>query len=258
MLGLHRVAERLEHTELAGEVWLFPCLNVHAYMFGARHSPFDLQDMDRVHPGNEAGTVTEQIAFALSTHVLPGSQLVLDVHGGSPENGDIPFAKWRDPAGSTLARSVARAVGVDFVVLQSGDETGMLSKTCASLDVPVVSIEACNAYSPAGANAVEMAGYVERTLQLLEMLPAKVGPASPPPLRATATHRATTGGAFESFVTYGERVTKGQELGVVRNLLGERVQIVHATVAGTVSVMRSGVRVHPGETLCTLSYDVEA
>ena len=55
----------------------------------------------------------------------------------------------------------------------------------------------------------------------------------------------------------GQVVAEGQFLGVVRNLAGERVQEVTALEAGTVSVMRNGVRVHPGETLCTLSVDVE-
>jgi predicted deacylase len=73
----------------------------------------------------------------------------------------------------------------------------------------------------------------------------------------TTTHRAHVGGAWEALVTLGEEVKRDQVLGVIRNLLGERVQTVTSRAAGTVAVLRTGVRVHPGETLCTLAVVVD-
>jgi predicted deacylase len=254
VIGAHRLAEELDPAELAGSVWLLPCLNVHGYMHGSRVSPFDHHDMNRVHPGPERGTVTEQISHALLEHLLPGADLLIDLHGGSPENGDVPFGRWSDVEGRASLENLVRALPLDFVIAPgSRDLPGMLSGVTSAIGVPQIAIEACNAYGRTTDNAAVMADFVTTALRYLGMLR---GPKPEPqalPVRSTATHRAHTGGAWESFVTFGEEVARGQVLGVVRNLLGERVQTVTASAAGRVAVMRTGTRVHPGETLCTLA-----
>ena len=259
VLGTHRLAEEVDPDALTGSLWLLPCLNVHGYIHGARVSPFDHQDMNRVHPGSNKGTVTEQVAAALVQYVLPGADLLIDLHGGSPENGDIAFARWSDVPGRASIEPVVRALDVRFVIASGGrDASGMLSGATAEIGVPQIAIEACNAYGRSTDNATEMASYVTTALRALGML------AGPPPevheheARTTATHRAHTGGIWESFVTFGQHVREGEALGVVRNLLGERVQEVPSTATGIVAVMRTGTRVHPGETLCTLAVDPAA
>jgi uncharacterized protein len=259
VVGTHRLAEELDPRELRGSVWLLPCLNVYGFTNGSRVSPFDHQDMNRVHPGNASGTVTEQISAALVEHLLPGADLLIDLHGGSPENGDVAFARWSDVEGRDGLEPLVRSLPVTFVLAPGNkDLPGMLSAATAAIGVPQIAIEACNAYGTTTDNAGEMASFVTAALRYLEMLP---GPRPRPvdlPLRATATHRATTGGAWESFVAFGERVERGATIGVVRDLLGERVQSVEATATGIVAVMRTGTRVHPGETLCTLAVDADA
>lgn len=256
VLGTHRLAEELDPATLSGSLWLLPCLNVHGYIHGARVSPFDHQDMNRVHPGTPTGTVTEQIAAALVSHVLPGADLLIDLHGGSPENGDIAFARWSDVAGRPSVEPIVRALDVRFVIAPGGrDASGMLSGATTEIGVPQIAIEACNAYGRSTDNATEMASYVTTAMRALGMLAGPAPAQRDHEARVTATHRAHTGGIWESFVTFGQHVREGQALGVIRNLLGERVQEVPSTASGVVAVMRTGTRVHAGETVCTLARD---
>jgi uncharacterized protein len=256
VVGTHRLAEEIDPDTLTGSVWLLPCLNVYGFTHGARVSPFDHHDMNRVHPGSEDGTVTEQISHALLEHILPGADLLIDLHGGSPENGDVAFARWSDVEGRESLEPLVRSLNVTFLLgAGSRDVPGMLSGATSAIDVPQIAIEACNAYGRTTDNAREMAGFVMAALRYLEMLPGPKPAPADLPVRTTATHRATTGGAWESFVTFGEQVDRGALLGVVRDLLGERVQSVTATASGSVAVMRTGTRVHPGETLCTLAVE---
>lgn len=254
VLGSHRLAEELDPQELRGSVWLLPCLNVHGYVHGKRVSPFDHQDMNRVHPGSASGTVTEQIADALIRYVLPGADLLIDLHGGSPENGDVAFARWSDVNDKPSLEPLVRALPVSFMLAAgTRDIPGMLSGATGAIGVPQIAIEACNAYGRSTDNAAEMAGFVTSALRFLAMLPGAAPEPRDLPTRSTASHRATTGGAWESFVTFGQEVERGSTLGVIRNLLGERVQTIIAVASGSVAVMRTGTRVHPGETLCTLA-----
>lgn len=259
VLGCHRLAETLEPNELRGSLWLLPCLNVDGFTHGARTSPFDRQDMNRVHPGNATGTVTEQISDVLLRHVLPGADLLIDLHGGSPENGDVAFARWTDAPGKPELEPLVRSLAVRFVLAPGArDVPGMLSGATAAIGVPQVSIEACNGYDRATDNAGEMAGFVLDALRVLDMLPGP-RPAPRADLRAcrTVTHRASTGGAWEPFVTFGQDLREGEPVGVVRDLLGERVQEVRAAASGSVAVMRTGTKVHAGETLMTMAVPVD-
>lgn len=254
VLGTHHLAEALRAEDLSGAVWLMPCLNVHGFIHGKRNSPFDQQDMNRVHPGSIEGNVTEQISNALLTHILPGADLLIDLHGGSPENGDVAFARWSDVSGKPSLEPLVRSLPVSFVLSAGTREIpGMLSGATGSIGVPQIAIEACNAYGRSHDNAAEMANFVTTALRYLEMISGPKPEVHNVPVRTTASHRASTGGAWESFVTFGQSVARDEVLGVVRNLLGERIQTVTATAAGSVAVMRTGTRVHPGETLCTLA-----
>lgn len=256
VLATHRLAEELDPDTLRGSVWLLPCLNVHGYVHGKRVSPFDHHDMNRVHPGARDGTVTEQIAATLVEDVLPGADLLIDLHGGSPENGDIAFARWSDVEGRPSLEPIVRTLDLRFVVAPgSRDVPGMLSGATNAIGVPQIAIEACNAYGRSTDNAAEMAGFVTTALRALGMLPGPAPAEREHEARSTATHRAVTGGIWESFVTFAQHVREGEPLGVVRNLLGERVQEVPSRASGIVAVMRTGTRVHPGETLCTLAVD---
>lgn len=259
ILGCHRFAETIPCEELAGEVWLLPCLNVDGFTHGVRTSPFDRQDMNRVHPGNAEGTVTEQVAAVLAQHVLPGAQLLIDLHGGSPENGDIAFARWTDVPGQASLESLVRSLSLRFLLAPGGkDLPGMLSSTSAIHGVPQISIEACNGYGRATDNADEMAAFVFDALRVWKMLP---GPAPTPnadlPLCRTSTHRAHHSGAWEPFVTFGQHLVQGEAVGVIRDLAGERIQEVAAAATGMVAVMRTGTKVHAGETLMTMAVPVD-
>lgn len=259
VLGCHRLAETLDPATLRGSLWLLPCLNVDGFTHGARTSPFDRQDMNRVHPGAVDGSVTEQVSHTLLVHVLPGADLLVDLHGGSPDNGDVAFARWTDVPGRPTLEPLVRSLALDFVLAPGGrDVPGMLSGATAAIGVPQVAIEACNGYGRAIDNAAEMAAFVVGALRFLDMLPGP-RPVPRPELRAcrTVTHRATAGGAWEPFVTFGQALAEGEPVGVVRDLLGERVQEVRALAHGTVAVMRTGTKVHAGETLMTMAVPVD-
>jgi len=98
-----------------------------------------------------------------------------------------------------------------------------------------------------------MERFVQTCMQCLGMVD---GPHPKPRALAymrTVSSRCAAGGAFKTLVAMAEQVTRGQVVGNVLNLLGEVVQTVTAPEDGIVTVMRTGVRVHPGESLVTVA-----
>lgn len=252
-LGALELAESVSPGELSGQLWILPCLNVHGYIHGKRNSPFDQQDMNRVHPGSDTGSVTQQIAAALHRHVLPGSDLLIDLHGGSPEVGDIAFGRFTDAPGKPSLLPLAQALPLNFLLDPSSRNLpGMWSAATPEIGVPQLAIEAGSAHRHARENAAEWVEIVTAALRYLKMLPGRAE-SKPLPVMQTASNPARVGGVFSASVGLGEQVVAGQKLGQVRNLLGEVLQVVEASAPGMVAVMRTGVRVHPGESLVTLA-----
>jgi hypothetical protein len=256
VLGALRLIEQTDVNQLRGDLWILPCLNVDGYISGQRNSPFDQQDMNRVHPGSETGNLTQQIAAVLHRFILPGSDLLIDLHGGSPDVGDIAFGRYADAPGKASLELLADSLPLTFLLDPSAASApGMWSTATPTISVPHLSIEAGSALNTAAENAEEWVSIVHTALRVLNMLPGEVQRRHLPVV-TTSSHPASSGGAFVSFVRLGERVSQGQSLGQIQNLLGEVVQSIHSKAAGTVAVLRTGVRVHPGQSLVTVATEV--
>lgn len=253
VLALQKAAERIDARQLTGELLLVPCLNVFGYMNGKHDNPMDQQDMNMIHPGNPTGRLTHQASAALFQRILPGSDFLIDFHGGSVELGNIPFVRWTQ--GGPKARDVAERLGIDHIEDPTDPNAtfpGMMSKAALELGVPSISIEAGSCLRYAREVADEMVTYLERALRAMEMLPGGPPPAAKVQYARMVGTRATMSGAFETFVSFGQQVKKGEVVGMVRDFAGDRTQQAISPADGVVGVMRTGVRVHPGESLVWL------
>lgn len=258
VLALLDLMAEIDATNLRGELWLLPCVNPFGYIAGKRVSPYDGQDMNRVHPGQKEGTLTQQIARFLYEQVFPEADLLLDLHGGSPENGDIAFGRWTDAPDKPSPLSILRTLDLRFLIAPGGkDIPGMLSTVTPDLGIPAISIEAGSCVRYARDNANEMAGFIRKCMHCLGMVDGAHPQPKDLPFMRTVTHWCHTGGAYKALVSLGETVTKGQRLSYVMDLLGNVVQEVEAPEDAVVAVMRTGVRVHPGESLLTMAVPTE-
>lgn len=253
VLGLLDLANEIDPASLRGQLWLVPCANLFGYAVSHRNSPYDQQDMNRVHPGNETGTVTEQTAYWMHAEIFPGADLIIDLHGGSPENGDSAFAMWSDAPDKPSILPLVAALDLHFLIGTRKQASGMLSSAMAERGIPQISIEAGSSVRYARDNAEQMKQYVLTCLRYFGMLSGISPTAKPLPLVRMVTHRARCGGAFKTLVSFGQQVSAGERIGIIMDLVGNIVQEVIAEESGIVAVMRTGVRVHPGETVTTLA-----
>jgi hypothetical protein len=257
VLGCLDFTHEVKTDELRGSVWVVPCMNVIGYITGRRFSPFDHQDMNRVFPGRSDGTLTEQTARVLVEQVLPGADLLLDLHGGSVENGNWAFGRWTDAPGKASVFTIVSAMDVNFLVTPSDTVAGSLGAVTPVVGVPQISIEAGWCVRYARENAKQMTSYITTAMQCLGMIDAPPPAARALPFRRTISFRAHAGGAWKTLVSMGEEVRKGQTLGVIMDLLGNIAQTAVASDDGVVCVMRTGVRIHPGESMVTIAVPAE-
>jgi hypothetical protein len=80
---VRRIVQRLVDDELMGTVLAVPVMNPLAFESYTRHTPIDGMNLNRVFPGRQRGSVSDQMAFALQKQVLERADALIDLHTGS-------------------------------------------------------------------------------------------------------------------------------------------------------------------------------
>lgn len=78
----------VEHVR--GRIIFIPAINAPAVNAGSRTSPIDGKNMNRVFPGDHAGTITEQIAAFVNDELLPRADAFLSLHSGGSSLNIVP------------------------------------------------------------------------------------------------------------------------------------------------------------------------
>ena len=90
-VALWDLAHTIKAEAISGRVIIVPGMNYPAFRAGKRTSPIDSGNMNRVFPGNPAGTLTEKIADYFQRTLLPMADYVLDMHSGGKSMEFVPF-----------------------------------------------------------------------------------------------------------------------------------------------------------------------
>jgi uncharacterized protein len=234
MAGVRRWCRDLAGLDLRGRVRAVPVLNLPA--FSARAAfvvPEDGKNLNRCFPGKADGTLAERLAYDAFHQLIAGSDAYIDAHCGDIVEALQPFALYEAGPAESLARELATAYGLPYVIRQEpGPDravAGTSSGAAAEAGIAAITAEAggCGLVEE-DAVAMHVAG-LNRVLQVLGMTD---GPSAPGPqpsyLGRFLWLRSQRGGWWEPAVTAGQRLTAGQPIGTVSSLDGGQV---HETIA---------------------------
>jgi predicted deacylase len=237
----------------SGSVDVIPIVHEAAYRNDTRTSPLDGGNLARVFPGSPTGTPTEQIAHALTTQVLPGADLLIDLHT-SGQTYDIPFTVGYIDDGRDKKGLSARACGVfgaDFIWRHTVRPPG---RTLNGADAAIYTESPC-----AGPTDLDTAGrYVDGVLRVLHELGMLERPLAP--VSTTTPLRIVSGGdvdrdllpagrdgLFVHKAKQGEKVAKGQLLGLIVDVKGATLEEIRAVTDGWVVVLKRRPHVRKGD-----------
>jgi len=243
----------------AGRIDVVPVVNESAYAADTRLTPEDGGNLARVFPGRADGTPTEQIAYALTSRILPGCDLLIDLHT-SGRTLDIPFTigyihDGRDARG--LSERAARAFGADFIWRHPVRPPGRTLNGCDA----AIYTEAPGA----GPTSLEAAGrFVAGVLRALDALGLLEAPLAPPADRPA--QRIVGGndveldplatahdGLFIHRARAGQAVRQGDLLGLVVDRKGETLEEICADRDGWLVSLKQRPPVRKGEPVAGLA-----
>jgi predicted deacylase len=244
---LYRLLEQLDVTRLKGRLLIVPVANPLAYEAITRHTPLDMQNLNRVFPGGGEGFLTHQLAEVLVANFLSKVDHHVDLHaGGAYAIVDYVYL--------SNSEALSRAFGsrVLFKPPAGYGYAGSAASYTVARGVPTVTVEL-------GGGAVDQTAYVSRgvsgllnVMRTLGMLPGQ--PAPPPPqivLTNLVTVRPRAGGfLLPEITTLHTELPKDAVLGRTLSPYSfAELEVLHAPFERNITVLvrPTPCRINPGD-----------
>lgn len=264
VLALQKLRGEIDPQELAGTVILVHIANLPSFLGRTiYYSPVDAKNLNRAYPGKPDGTVSERIAYAITTEVIDRADYVVDLHCGDGNEALRPYTYWGrsgDARVDEASRQLALAFGLDHIVIDTtrpADPAAstFTDNTALTRGKPAITTET----GQLGETAPEWVALAERgvwnLLRHLKMVPGGLAP--PLQARAWATVwidkyevlRSPETGIFYAEATPGYAVAQGALLGRLTDLFGNPLADIRAPFAGIVNYVVATPPVSKGEPL---------
>lgn len=243
-------------SELSGIIDIYPSINPLGMEAVSRAFPITGLDMNRIFPGNDAGSIAENIAHTVAEDIR-GADMCVDIHSSNIFIREIPQVRIR-PENSDYLIRYAKMLNTDMVwVHESGAVgNGSLAETLIANGVPTLVVEM------GVGHRIDME-YCEQLLHGLFNLMNELGIWNKEehgishPMVSTdgAVHviHSTGSGIFVPSVEHNMWIAKGTVIGeIVTPITGTVEQEIQAPVDGVIFSLREYPIVYEGSVIARI------
>ena len=269
ILAAKELADELKASKMSGRVVIVRTAHVSAFEARSPYvNPYDRLNLNRSFPGRANGTQTERIAYALSTHVIPQADIVLDVHSGDGAEWLEAFiGVYGGPLATNYSQalSVAEHFGFSNIVRykmntqEQVDTRRSLNRQAVAEGLPTLLVEI-------GENGKRDAGHVQaivsgvkNALNVVGILPEHNATRSPNIRYLDGTNSVPVehSGIWTPKLARAQIVQTGDILGFIHDYDGTLLQTVEAPVEGYTIYGLAGPPVRKGESVATIGRVVD-
>ncbi len=261
--ALQRLRQSLDPRALRGTLVLVHIANPPSFYGRTIYtSPADGKNLNRVFPGRSDGTLSERIAYAITTHVISQADFLVDLHAGDgnealrpyvymPVTGDAPL--------DAATRGMALAFGLDHIVIDSArirrdEATQFVDQTALARGVPAITTET----GQLGQNDERSIALAEHGIRnLMRHLGMLEGTPMPNTgvvwLEGYKVITSPANGVFRATVRDGYAIAENGLLGHLFDPFGARIADIRAPFAGIVNYVVGTPPAVEGEPLAMVS-----
>lgn len=121
IVATQALMNEIDSKQLKGTLIMIPIANTASFFTRTPFiNPQDKKNLNNAFPGKKNGSITEQIAHFITTHIISVSDVFLDVHGGDACEDLIPFVCFynhtKKPDKTALAKKLSENSGFQYVV----------------------------------------------------------------------------------------------------------------------------------------------
>ena len=250
-----RLAQQLTPDMVVGRVAVIHPVNIPAYHGKMQYiGPDDGKNLNREYPGKAAGTVTERIAYTISSQLFTQADFYMDLHGGDLHEHLTPFVFYScagTEENSKVAKSVAEIMGIPYVI-RSVSENGAFG-CAAAMGVPSIlaeiggrglwSEEEVQQYLQAVQNGLRYLGVLSgKTLELGSVTYSE----------GMVGLNAEQAGCWYPCVALDTAVKKGEKIGEIKDYFGRVLGEYFAPQDGQVLYIISSLAINEGDPIIAL------
>lgn len=252
------LAAELTPDEISGQLILVHPVNLSGFQtLTPALVPEDGKNLNRVFPGNKNGTLSERIAYCLTTDFQDGSDFYLDLHGGDQQEQVIPYVYYpckADPAVTEASRNAAKRL---FLTCMIGSQATTGAYNSAALrNIPSLLIERGGKGSWSRSEVDAYKADVKQILEHLGMLNGTLTNYPPSQMEEYLSAyyiNADHDGCWYPEVEPGTKITAGDHLGTVKDFFGQTLQTITAEADGCILYMTVSLSVRVGASLIAYS-----
>jgi predicted deacylase len=247
-----QLGQTLEASDVKGRVVVAPVSNVPAFRARSIYvCPLDGVNLNRVFPGNNEGTASEQLADWLFQNVIKLADYYVDMHGGDMIEALVPFtiyAQVDDAAVEAKSLELAKVFGIPYIV--RSESRGGTYSAAAVAGIPAILTESGGQgiWRPEDVKAhYDGLNRLMRHLGMLEGPP--LGPVTSEVIKSFLWLRSEQDGYYYPGTQVGEIVSEGQNIGSVTDYQGNILQEVIAPADGRVLFLVTSLAINKGDPL---------
>lgn len=258
IVALQEVRARVDPAILGGTLIIVHVANPPSYLGRTiYYSPADGKNLNRVYPGNAAGTLSERIAEVITREVIDRADYLVDMHAGDGNESLRPYTYWNklglDARVDSMAREMALAWGADHIIIdttRTRDRAHSLytQNTAHIRGKPALTTETGWLGAPEPAMVQRNVEGAFRMMRFLGMLPGPVEKVPAPIWLAPYEVLTSPGsGVWHARVERGATVAKGTVIGVLTDFFGGELATVTAPFDGVVMYVVGTPAMNRGE-----------
>ena len=254
-----RLAATLDPRDVSGRVILMPLVAPES--FHARQQyvlPADGKNVNRQFPGRAFGTISERIAHTVVNQAAIQADAWIDLHGGDIHEALIPVVGYLEEGEASVqerARAMVRVFGIEHVI-HPRDLPGTTFKTAAALGIPCIIAEAGQCGRLDEESTERLVSGCVNVGRHLGLLPGGLEAEVPQTVfRDYPWVRAEHAGCWYSSVRVGEKVRKGQRVGVIKDYFGSLLAEYRAPADGMVLLLATSLAMNAGDPLFGLGVE---
>lgn len=250
-----RLASSVTPEEISGQLIIVHPCNVPAFQAKMQYiGPYDGKNLNREYPGLATGTVTQRIAYTVSSMLFTQADFYMDLHGGDIHEALTPFvlySKLGSEEQTQLSRQAAKALGVPFICgsVSSNGTFGCAAK----MGVPGFLAEIGNLGLW---SEEEVAQYLKGVKNVLRLLSVMEGDVFENPdcidCEKMVGGDAEQTGCWYPCVGLREQVKAGQKLGEIRDYFGNVLGEYEAPCDGHMLYVIASLAINEGDPIYAL------
>jgi hypothetical protein len=259
ILALQRLSADINPKELSGRVILVHIANLQSFQKRTiYYNPHDWLNLNRVFPGKPDGTISERVAYSITTEVVDKCDYLIDMHCGDGNEALIPYTYWTNYGNSNIdliSKNMAEYFGINIIIddktrPQDPKASVYLGNTAIVRGKPSITIESGML---GGVNEEDIVRITQGATNLMKYF--KMLPGEPKKyeniqwIKRYEIIRSNFDGIFYPVTKLGSTVKKGELLGYVTDYFGKKVQSAQAPFDGLILYFLNTPPINKGEPL---------